>query len=83
MTLNIKDPETHLLASALAEETGETMTHAVTEAIRERLERIRQKQKQEATVDDLLAIGGRCASNLKGKPVDHAAFLYDDRGLPR
>ena len=83
MTLNIKDPEAHLLASALAEETGETMTHAVTEAIRERLKRIRRKQEQEATVADLLAIGRRCASNLKGKPVDHAAFLYDERGLPR
>jgi len=31
MTLNIKDPEAHKLAKALRRETGETMTHAVTE----------------------------------------------------
>ena len=59
------------------------MTHAVTEAIRERLERIRRQRKPDATVADLLAIGRRCASTLKGRPVDHSALLYDERGLPR
>ena len=83
MTLNIKDPATHTLAQALARETGETMTQAVTEAIRERLQRVRRQRKPEATVAELLAIGHRCARTLKGKPVDHAAMLYDDRGLPR
>ena len=34
MTLNIKDPEAHELARKLAERTGETMTRAVTEALR-------------------------------------------------
>ena len=33
MTLNIKDPEAHKLARKLAEQTGETMTRAVTEAL--------------------------------------------------
>ncbi|PTL36577.1 transcription factor [Candidatus Methylomirabilis limnetica] len=83
MTLNIKDPATHTLAQILAKETGETMTHAVTEAIRERLERIRRQRKPDATVADLLAIGRRCASTLKGRPVDHGALLYDERGVPR
>jgi antitoxin VapB len=83
MTLNIKDPTAHTLAQTLAEETGETMTHAVTQAIRERLERIRRHRKPDATVAELLAIGRRCASTLKGKPVDHGAMLYDERGLPR
>jgi antitoxin VapB len=45
MPLNIKDPEAHKLARALQRETGETMTHAVTEALRERLERIRRRRK--------------------------------------
>lgn len=83
MTLNIKDPAAHTLAQLLAKETGETMTHAVTEAIRERLERIRRQRKPDATVADLLAIGRRCADTLKGQPVDHDALLYDERGLPR
>jgi len=38
LTLNIKDPEAHKLARALARETGETMTTAVTEALRQRAE---------------------------------------------
>jgi antitoxin VapB len=83
MTLNIKDPETHKLARKLAEQTGETMTRAVTEALRERLARLNRAQKPEATADDLLAIGRRCAATLKGNPVDHGSLLYDERGLPK
>jgi antitoxin VapB len=84
MPLNIKDPEAHKLAKALQRETGETMTHAVTEALRERLERVRRRRrKREATAEELLSIGRRCASTLKGPAVDHGTLLYDERGLPR
>ena len=83
MSLNIKDAKAHQLAQALARETGETMTRAVTEALRERLERVRRRKRPEATAAALLTIGRRCAATLKGKPVDHAELLYDDRGLPR
>jgi antitoxin VapB len=81
--LNIKDPEAHALARELAELTGESLTRAVTEALRERLARVYRVQRPEDMVADLLAIGRRCAATLRGKPVDHAALLYDDRGLPR
>jgi antitoxin VapB len=83
MTLNIKDPEAHELARKLAERTGETMTRAVTEALRERLARLTRAEKQGTAADDLLAIGRRCAATLKGKPVDHGSLLYDERGLPK
>ncbi|MCK6553591.1 type II toxin-antitoxin system VapB family antitoxin [Candidatus Binatia bacterium] len=83
MSLNIKDPAAHTLAQALAKETGETMTRAVTAAIRERLERVRRQRRPEATVAELLAIGHRCASTLQGQPVDHGDMLYDERGLPK
>jgi antitoxin VapB len=83
VTLNIKDPETHELAKKLAAQTGETMTRAVTEALRERLARLTRAQKPEATADDLLAIGRRCAATLKGKAIDHGTMLYDERGLPK
>jgi len=83
MSLNIKDPEAHALAQALAKETGETMTRAVTEALRERLQRVRRRRRSEATADELLALGRRCAKALKGKAVDHAELLYDERGIPR
>lgn len=83
MGLNIKDPAAHTLAQRLAKETGETMTQAVTEAIRERLDRVLRQRKPEATVIELLAIGHRCAQMLKDRPLDHGVMLYDERGLPR
>ncbi len=83
MSLNIKDPETHQLAQALAKETGETMTHAVTEALRERLQRVRRQRRPDTTVTELLVIGRRCAGTLKAQPIDHGALLYDERGIPR
>ena len=43
MSLNIKNEETHRMARELARLTGESMTAAVNEAIRERLDRVRGK----------------------------------------
>jgi antitoxin VapB len=83
MALNIKDSEAHKLARKITEQTGETMTRAVTEALRERLSRLNNSRKSKSTAEDLLAIGRRCAATLKRKPVDHAALLYDEQGLPR
>ena len=83
MSLNIKDAETHHLAQALAKETGETMTRAVNQALRERLQRVRGQRRQRATATELLAIGKRCTATLRAAPIDHAALLYDDRGLPK
>ena len=83
MSLNIKDPEAHELAQALARETGESMTKAVTTAIREKLARVRQRSKPDATAAELLAIGRRCAASLAGRPIDHAKILYDEQGLPK
>jgi antitoxin VapB len=83
MTLNIKDPEAHELARKIAEHTGESMTRAVTEALRERLLRITRARNPDTTARDLLAIGRRCAATLNQKPVDHADLLYDEHGLPK
>ena len=83
MPLNIKDPRTHALARRLANATGETMTEAVTVALRERIARIRRSRNADATAAELLAIGKRCAEQLKGTPIDHGSLLYDDKGLPK
>ena len=83
MTLNIKNPETHRLATELARLTGETLTQAVTEALRERLERV-SRQRHKATAAELLAIGQRCAALLHTPATsdEHATLLYDEQGLP-
>lgn len=82
MILRIKDPEARNLALKIAEQTGETITRAVIEALRERLCRLNEPRKSKCTTQDLLGIGRRCAAALKEKPADHAAHLYDERGLP-
>jgi antitoxin VapB len=82
MSLNIKNEEAHRLARRLARLTGESLTDAVTRALRERLERV------EAPSDlarQLLEIGRDCAGRLDGpaRTIAHGDLLYDERGLPR
>jgi antitoxin VapB len=81
-SLNVKDPEAHRLAQAIAQETGETLTRAVTEALRERYERL-QKRDPEALAADIRAIAARAAAHIKRPYLDHAEYLYDEHGLPK
>lgn len=82
MSLNIKDPEAHWLAQAIARATGESMTSVVREALRERYARI-ERRKGKASVEELLAIADRAAAHVKRPYVDHAKLLYDEDGLPK
>lgn len=83
MSLNIKSAETHQLVQELAALTGETQTRAVTVAVRERLERVRQLHEV-GLADRLLAIGRDTAPRLHEpfRTADHGDLLYDERGLP-
>ena len=86
MSLNIKNKKAHQMASQLARLTGESMTQAVTEALRERLERVRSREKDRDTLArDLVEIGKDIASRLEEpyKSADHADLLYDENGLPK
>jgi antitoxin VapB len=84
MALNIKNKETYKLVEELAKLTGENMTEAVTEAVRERMERVR-RQRGAGIADRLLRIGRDCAAHLKEpfRSLDHGDLLYDEKGLPR
>ena len=85
MSLNIKNEDAHRLARELAALTGESMTVAVTEALRERIERVRRSHKHGLS-ERLLAIGRDCAAHLKEpyRSIDHGDLLYDEKtGLPR
>ena len=85
MSLNIKNEETCRLASEMARLTGETMTGAITVALRERLEREKRARSVEARVQELRTIADRCAKLLGPGPsaVEHGDVLYDEQGLPR
>ena len=83
-SLNIKNPETCRLIHELVELTGENMTGAVTTAVRERLDSLREQAKGDLA-DRLLAIGREIAARLgdEYRSLDHDALLYDEKGLPR
>jgi antitoxin VapB len=84
MGMNIKNDEAQKLAHKLSELTGESLTAAVTQAVRERLERV-ENARGAGLADRLLRIGKDCAARLKEPflSADHGDILYDERGLPR
>jgi antitoxin VapB len=83
MSLYIKSQEARDLAAELAPLTGESVIEAVTEAIRERLEREQRRRNQEAVVAEAMAIARRVASYPRRDHRSLEELLYDERGLPR
>ena len=85
MSLNIKNEETCRLAGELARLTGETMTGAITVALKDRLQRERRQRGANVRLRKMRAIAERCAKLLTegGPAVDHGDLLYDERGLPK
>jgi antitoxin VapB len=81
VSLNIKNAETYRLIRELADATGESLTQAVTTAVRERLERVRE----DFDVEDVREMAQQIREALpRGYlDLDHDALLYDDDGLPR
>jgi antitoxin VapB len=84
MSMNIENKEAYRLTKELSELTGESLTTAITEAVRERLDRVRRERGVDLA-ERLLLIGRDCAAHLR-RPfctIDHADMLCDDRGLPK
>ncbi len=84
MALNIKNEEAQKLAKELARLTGESMTAAITEAVRERLDRMRSEHGA-GLAQRLVKIGKDCAAHLREpfRSVDHGELLYNEKGLPQ
>lgn len=83
MAISIKDPETDRLARALAAATGESLTDAIREALRDRLERESNRARRgigaeirriQERVARLPVLDARAPAQLVG---------YDDHGVPR
>lgn len=84
-SLNIKSPEVYQLARALAEKTGETLTAAVENALRERLER-QEANPKAGLAERLMEIGRETAPLMNdGRTLKEMMdALYDpETGLPR
>jgi antitoxin VapB len=87
MSLNIKNEEAERLARQLATATGESVTRAVTIAVRERLERVRGMDDGAAAARVVRM--REIAQDAAGRWVEphrsaaHGDLLYDEAGLPR
>jgi antitoxin VapB len=82
MPLSIKDPEADRLAREVARLTGETLTGAIVQSLRERLQRVRRPRGPKLA-EELLAIGRRCAAlPVKDKRSPEEILGYDENGLP-
>lgn len=83
MALSIKDPEADRLAREVSRVTGETMTAAIVQALRERLVRL-SRANGAPLAQDLLRIADRCARLPRiDARSDEEIVGYDEHGLPR
>lgn len=81
MALSIKTEEADRLARELAAVTGESLTEAVTKALRERLSR--ESLSKQEYVDRLLRLGDEYATHPVADPRSPEEILgYDEYGLP-
>jgi len=84
MALSIKNQEAERLARLVAEQTGESLTGAIAQALRERWERLQRKPKEPVLVEHLLEIANRVAAlPVLDNRSDDEILGYDENGLPR
>ena len=84
MALNIKHPDADRLARQLATRTGESLTDAVLNALRERLGREEARRRAPTLQRELAKIRQRCSALPVMDPRTADAIIgYDDHGLPR
>ncbi len=82
MALNIRNPETEELAETLARLTGETKAEAVTQALRDRLARLRRQRSRTPLADELDRIALHCSRlPVRDSRTPEEIFGYDEHGL--
>jgi len=81
MAFSIKNPEADRLARRLARKTGESLTDAVTIALRERLQRVspRSEKTARARIDRIVRKVAEIPTRDRRSLEE---VLYDERGLP-
>lgn len=84
MAMNIKNAETERLVNELADLTGESLTGAITVAVREKLDRVKSAKKG-GLAERLDRIAKEAAPLFKEpyKTIDIDEMLYDEKGLPK
>jgi antitoxin VapB len=84
MALSIKKSETERLARMVAKKTGESLTKAIEQALKERLERLQRKSHAPLMTEKLQDILRRVDAlpTLDSRPADEI-LGYDEIGVPR
>jgi len=83
MALSIKNPQADRLARELAELTGEGLTEAVMNALKERLRRERGRAYPAPLREELATIRERCSRLPVRDPRSAEEIIgYDDAGVP-
>jgi antitoxin VapB len=84
MALNIENPQTEHLAHLLAEETGESLADAVTNALRARLAAVRRVAERDQLIASVESIQDMLAA-IPDRDTRTAEEIlgYDEFGLPR
>lgn len=84
MPLNIRNKQAEEFAEALAKLTGETKTEAVTQSLRERLERVRRARTKRRVANELDEIALHCSTlPMRDRRSADEIIGYDKHGLPR
>jgi antitoxin VapB len=86
MALSIKNEEAEQLARSLAQQNGESVTTAVTVALKERKERQERARNSEARLERIMKIVERTAPLMNDARTSKEWMdeLYDDEtGLPK
>ncbi len=84
MPISIKNAEAEKLAREISKETGESLTTAITNALRDRLQRLRGRRHAKnltQEVDDILHRVDALPT-IDGRSEDEI-LDYDSQGLPR
>ncbi len=81
--LNIKSEDGYRLATELSVLTGESLTTAVTGALRERLEREQRSRDRSAKLARLATLAAGIRASLRLPTGSAHDFLYDEAGRPR
>lgn len=85
MALSIKNDETEALVRELARRTGSSVTGAITDAVRSRLDHLDALDSRRAVerLERMRVIASDAAPRWPdSSPADASAWLYDERGLP-
>ena len=84
MALNIKNRTAEQLAHELASATGESLTEAITVALRQRLDGLRRARERRSVMAEVATLQEFLASqpDRDTRPADEI-LGYDEFGLPR